>query len=206
MKNKILKNEPVPWRECQWLQTKTFKEITDAGLERLIQSMLKLDYISSLKVWRDKKGVTWILDGHHRQRALEEIERRGHEIPDLLPAEFIDCKDRREAARYCFAYASTYARVTEQGITDMIEEFDLNLEDLSDSIEIHGIDLESFNMGDEIPTEGVGEEEEREIPNRNIESGDMERAEEKLENQYKKETAHRTGTCPACAHEFEVDL
>lgn len=160
IKSRIIKQGPVAWQDCQWLQPKNFKSITGNAFERLINSIIKNDFVDPLKIWQDLGGAPWILDGHHRKKAFEEINRRAvideniPRVPDLLPAVFVDCQDKREAQRLCVLYASVYAEVEEAGAYQLIKELGYDFDAIKEEFQLPGIewrdnlDLSSFNPGE----------------------------------------------------------
>ena len=106
IKNKIIKTKLVDWRSLEWLQG-DLKELSDESFNKLKQSLKKNDFIMPFNVWNN--GKTWILDGHHRKRALAELEKEGFKSPSMLPANFIDCKNKKEASKLVLVYSSIYA-------------------------------------------------------------------------------------------------
>ncbi len=96
--NRVLKMEMVEWKSLSWLQPKTLKEMSTEAFGKLKASIVNNNFADPFKVWRDG-DKTWILDGHHRKRAMEELEKEGVGIPDVLPAVLVDCKNRKEAVR-----------------------------------------------------------------------------------------------------------
>jgi len=142
--NKILKTELIEWRNLEWLQG-DLKDISKESLDKLKLSIKQNDFIQPFNVWED--GKSWILDGHHRLKALKELETEGIEIPLLLPANIIDCKNKKEATKLVLIYSSIYASVSHQGLTDFMFENDLKLDDLQE-IDLPNIDLDVLDKTD----------------------------------------------------------
>lgn len=109
--NRIIKTEPVAWKTLEWLQG-GLKEISPESFNRLKFSLKRHSFIQPFNVWQDDQGKLWILDGHHRKKAMLELIAEGMEIPDLLPANFIVCHSRQEASELVLVYSSIYAAVT----------------------------------------------------------------------------------------------
>ena len=148
MKNfdsKITKQEPVKWRELKWLQSSKLKEPGSKGLDKLKNSLKENGFVQPFNVWQDAKGVVWILDGHHREKALKQLEAEGYEIPEMLPANFIDCADRKAAAKMVLVYSSIYAKITNDGLGEFLDDFELDLSDLANEIDLPGISVDHFN-------------------------------------------------------------
>ena len=139
--SKILKQELVPWRELKWLQSSKLKDLGTKGIEKLKNSLKENNFVQPFNVWQDSKGVVWILDGHHREKALKQLEAEGFQIPDLLPANFVECADRKDAGKMVLVYSSIYAKITNDGLGEFLDDFELDLSDLVNEIDLPGIDL-----------------------------------------------------------------
>ena len=139
--NRIIKTEEINWREVEWLQG-NLKELSDKQFGKLKQSLIKNSFIMPFNVWQN--GKLWILDGHHRQKAMLELEKEGHSIPDKLPANFIDCKDSKEAKKLVLIYSSIYARASEESLKEFITAADLNFDDLKLEIDLPDMNLENL--------------------------------------------------------------
>lgn len=148
--SRVLKTEEIDWREARWLQNEELKELDDEALERLCSSLAANSFVMPFNVWEDGEGTIWILDGHHRHKALEHIERHGVpdgeerkqiSIPDRLPATFIRCESRQEAAKLVLIYSSIYAKIKNEGLDIFLKLHDLDLTELK-----HEIDLPEFSL------------------------------------------------------------
>ena len=149
IKNKILKTELIHWKNAEWLQNKNLKELSSENLERIKTSIKNNNFVQPFNVWQDKKGDLWILDGHHRKLALECLEREGLKIPDKLPANFIDCKDKREAAKLVLVYSSIYAKIQVDGLKEFVELNNLDFADLAVEIDIPELNIDFLNCNPE---------------------------------------------------------
>lgn len=174
--SKILKQELVPWRELKWLQSSKLKDLGDRGIEKLKNSLKENNFVQPFNVWEDSKGVVWILDGHHREKALKQLEAEGFQIPDLLPANFVECADRKAAAKMVLVYSSIYAKITNEGLGEFLDDFDLDLSNLVNEIDLPGLDLADVMLENFEPAE--------------------------LEDQIKLDK-EKLIKCPKCGHEFE---
>lgn len=97
IKSKVIKTELVKWSELQFIQDENFKEWIDAGDQKLVNSILKYQFIDPFKVW-ENDGVIYCLDGKHRYLDLITLKNQGRNVPEELPATFIDCENIKEAA------------------------------------------------------------------------------------------------------------
>jgi DNA modification methylase len=162
----------VEWRSLEWLQNPNLKEMTKESFQRLKNSLKKNNFIMPFNVWQNN-GKTWILDGHHRKRALEEIEKEGVEIPQELPANFIECKDRKEAVKLILVYSSIYANVTEEGLYEMMSLEGLELEEIKLDIDLPQIDFDHFEAGYFEKKGNIDDDEVPEVTQAVTKTGDL---------------------------------
>lgn len=142
--NKVIKTEPVKWRELKFLQSENLKEIGKSEYEKLKKSLLENNFIQTFNVWQDKKDI-YLLDGHHRVKILFNLEQEGYSVPETFPGNFISCKNRREASKYLLIYSSIYAKVNREGMYEFFELEGLDLEELLQEIQIPDISFEYFD-------------------------------------------------------------
>lgn len=107
IKNRIIRTEMVEWRKLRWLQNENLKEMTKSSFEKLKQSLKQNGFVQPFNVWEN--GELWILDGHHREKAMQALVADGIFVPDVLPANFIDCVDEQEAKKLVIVYSAIYA-------------------------------------------------------------------------------------------------
>lgn len=133
--SKVIRTADINWRGMQFLQDGDFKEWLDGGDQKLLASILKYQFIDPFKVW-EHEGALYCLDGKHRCLDLQKAVDAGIEVPELLPATFIDCKDTTEAAELVLVYSSNYASITQQGLYNYLEKFNLDFPTLTDTIQL----------------------------------------------------------------------
>ncbi len=153
--NKIIKSDLIEWRNLEWLQGK-LKAIPENSLKKLKQSLINNSFVQPFNVWEN--GKLWILDGHHRKLAMEQLEIEGYTIPDKLPANFVECKDKKEASKMVLLYSSIYAKADEQSLTDFLSDNGIDFSDISGEIDLPELDLENFSINE------VDEEKLDEVP------------------------------------------
>ncbi len=141
--NKIIKSDLIEWRSLEWLQGK-FKTIPDNSLKKLKQSLINNSFVQPFNVWEN--GKIWILDGHHRKLAMEQLELEGYTIPDKLPANFVECKDKKEASKMVLLYSSIYAKADEQSLEEFLAENLMSYEDIKKEIDIPNINESFFDI------------------------------------------------------------
>lgn len=143
IKSRIIKLQNIKWKELQFIQQEDFKEWLPNGDKKLIESLLKYQFADPFKVW-ESDGVIYCLDGRHRYLDLKQVSELGNEVPELLPATFINCKNIKEAAELVLVYSSAYAKITQQGLLDFVKNFDLKFPDLQDIMNIPEFDNIAF--------------------------------------------------------------
>lgn len=135
----------VNWRTLSYIQDDTFKEFSPEAKARLKASIIKNKFAQPFYVWKDNEsGALYCLDGRHRSLVLEEMVTEGYPVPDELPGILIECRDKKEAAQLVMVYSSIYAKVTERGLLDFLQLYELNLDDLKTTIDLPGFDEQKF--------------------------------------------------------------
>lgn len=144
IESRIVKTELIQWRSATWLQA-NLKELSDTSFRALKTSLKQNGFAMPFAVWEEiATGTLWILDGHHRQKAMLELEVEGYRFPDELPANFVDCQNITEAARLVLVYSSVYASVTSDGLFEHLERFDLDFDSLSSMMVLPALNMEEF--------------------------------------------------------------
>ena len=143
IESRIVKTELIKWKELQFIQQDNFKEWINNGSEKLIESIIKYQFIDPFKVWKHN-GINYCLDGRHRYLDLEKVIASGKVVPDELPATFINCANMKEAAELVLVYSSSYAKITQQGLYDFVQNFDLDFPDLQNMMNIPDFDSIAF--------------------------------------------------------------
>ena len=87
-----------------------------------------------------------IVDGHQRIATTKELLKDGYEI-DKIPVIEIEAKTESEVAEKLLLLNSRYAKITDEGLYEYINEFNLDLEDFKADLEIPEIDIDSFFTG-----------------------------------------------------------
>lgn len=131
----------VRWRGLIWGQGK-LKGITGKSIDRLKRSLKENGWIQPFFVWRRPDGEMVCLDGHHRRRAMMELEAEGVKIPEELPAVFVSAKDEAEARRLILLYSSQYARVDKAGLKEFLLTVGATPDEMFGVIDLPGIDEE----------------------------------------------------------------
>ena len=138
---RVIKIEPVRWRELEWFQGK-LKVLTAKALQNLKRNIIRCGLADGFRIWEDPDGKRWIQDGHQRKRALEELERDGWQVPDVVEGIFIDCADEREAANLVLAYSSVYGQTGGDMLREFCEQHKIELTGLRDMLQIPKVDVD----------------------------------------------------------------
>lgn len=156
IQSRVIKTEPINWRNLQFIQQENFKEWINNGDAKLLESIMKYQFVDPFKVW-EHEGVLYCLDGRHRYLDLVKVADANYNVPDMLPATFIDCDDMKEAAELVLVYSSAYAKITQQGLLEFVQTFALDFPDLKDILNIPDFDniaFEGLLMQDEFGESG----------------------------------------------------
>lgn len=143
--SRILKTALIKWEQLEFIQQENFKEWIQEGDIKLTESILKYQFIDPFKVW-ENEGKLFCLDGKHRFLDLLRVRELGYEVPDELPATFVECENKKEAAELVLVYSSTYAKITQQGLFDFVSTFNIDLPDVKAVINIPEFSMERFEQ------------------------------------------------------------
>ena len=171
--SRVIKTQEIDWQKLKFIQDEDFKEWINDGDKKLLESILKYQFIDPFKVWQDGEDI-YCLDGKHRWLDLLRVKTTGVEVPDLLPATFIDCNDIKEAAELVLVYSSAYAKITQQGLFNHLEKFNLSFPDLKDVIQLPDFSTPRFEQQFDLFDTSNAEEPEAPLPSEPIvKSGDI---------------------------------
>ncbi len=162
MAMRIIKTEPVEWRKLKWFH-RDLKGVNKSAFDRLKASLAGNGFLQPFNVWQAGPTIT-ILDGQYRQRAMEVLEKEGYYIPDLLPANFIDCSGSTQAAELVLLYSSVYATTHETGLVDFARAFELDVDRLRIEINLPGIDIARLFAAEIPPADPLNPDSEDDIP------------------------------------------
>lgn len=70
IKSRVIKFDMIQWKDLQFIQNEDFKQWIDGGDQKLINSLLKYQFVDPFKVW-ENEGVIY-LNGH---LAVNDFER-----------------------------------------------------------------------------------------------------------------------------------
>ena len=142
--SRLLYCKEIAWRELKFIQQDDFKELPKPERQKLKNSLLGNEFADPFKVCQDTDGVVYCLDGKHRTLILEELIADGIKVPDMLPANFINCKDKKEAAKLVLIFSSSYAQITPLGMENFIALNELSVAEILEQISIPAINFEAL--------------------------------------------------------------
>jgi hypothetical protein len=138
------KAEFIELEKLNPFQPDSLKSMTKESFEKLKESILLNNFVTSFYVWDDGESL-WIIDGHHRKYALEDLKSSGVIIPDKFLCVFLRFQDEKQAAQALLTYASNHAKLHPEGFMEYCAEYNLNLKMLEQTLEIPGINIEKLD-------------------------------------------------------------
>jgi hypothetical protein len=115
------------------------KILPPAQQAKLRAELLKYGFSFPVFVWKD-----WILDGHQRIDTLKGLIDDGYRVGDI-PVVEIEASSRKEAAEKLLLVQSKYGQITDEGLVDFVEKFDLDFESIYKDLDLPDIkDLDAF--------------------------------------------------------------
>lgn len=174
IKNRVLKSGRVNWHNFKFLQPANFKDLSKESYQKLRASIINNNFVESFKVWQNKSDL-FCLDGFHRCRILKELEKEGYKIPQLMPADFLECNGRKEASKLVLIFSSIYARMNDEGLYQFLQKHELNFDDFKSEIDLPDFNLDRYEAG--YVSDGDYNEEDDIVPDPpaepKAESGDL---------------------------------
>ena len=110
IKVNVLGGSQVKWGEIIPLQPFGFKEQSDDEKSTLKNSILSAGFHDAFDVW-EHEGRIYSIDGVHRKIALMELISEGHEVPELLPCNYIIAETEAEAAGIVISRNSSHSHI-----------------------------------------------------------------------------------------------
>lgn len=140
LQNKILKYGKVDWQMIQDLQPDDAKPIYN--YEHLKNSLITNGFSNPLFVWEDEDGTLWSVDGKTRREVLRDLQN-DIEVPNELPAIFLDAKDRKQAIKMLLEVFNMRENPFDYNI---LQEW-IQLEEVN--IEIESVNIQKFELEEE---------------------------------------------------------
>jgi len=133
------------------------KELGRESFEKLRRQILsKKGFSFPVFVWGDNN----LLDGHQRLFVVRHlVEEKGYSVGPL-PVVEIEAVDKKEAAEKLLDLNSHYGKIIDQGLSDFINDNDLDFDTLVNDLDLPDFDIEAFvNEFESSKKKGLGEEE-----------------------------------------------
>jgi len=146
--------------------------------EKLKTSLIENGFWFPFFVWYCKEeNKHYFIDGHQRDKVLPEIQKKdGYQIPEKYPVVFIEANNKREAVKAILLQSSGYGFTDSAELDSLIVNYQLDIDDLSKSVNIPGIEIEDFKNKDFFP----------------VDKSEQPRLDEK-----------KSVICPECGYEFK---
>lgn len=133
----------IPLDRLNFLQD-DLKEITDENKAKLKKEIVDTGFAFKPHVWCSPNDLTlYLLDGHHRILVLRELQDDGYHVP-LIPIDIVDADDIEAARRRVLQASSSYAKITEHGLSNFSINAKLNPDDIKMSFDLPSIDMDKF--------------------------------------------------------------
>ena len=130
----------IPLDQLQNFQG-NLKTLDKSALEKLKRSLIKYGFSFPVFVWGNE-----ILDGHQRIFAAKALIESGYTIGNIPVAE-IEADSKKEAGEKLLMLNSHYAKMTDDGLYEFLNDFDIDISDLTDDLELPDINLDDFVEG-----------------------------------------------------------
>jgi len=164
IEDRILKSALVDWRKIEFLQPDDFKELDRKAYMKLKNSIVNNEVVDTFNVWEETIPETsgygsklWGLDGLHRCRMLEILDGEGFKVKKKYRANFIDCRDKKDAFAMVFLFSSVYAKTQQDGLFQMIQAAGLSVVEILEIADIPYVDINK--VGGEIAEDRAAEVE-----------------------------------------------
>jgi hypothetical protein len=152
--NKIIKSGYVKWKELIPFQNENFKEMSKDEFAKLEKSFTKNGSLMAWTIW-ESGNKKYLLDGVGRKLLYEEKEKQGLKPPDKVYCNYLDLKNKKEAAKAVLILSSQYRRITKEGLLEFTTLNDLysELPELSAEIDLANFDMPNYlGSNYELPT------------------------------------------------------
>lgn len=139
IKSRIIETRLVNWRNFVFIQDDDFKDQSVFELSKLKTSLIENEFIEPFYAWEHDDKI-YCLDGKHRCLGLESLALDGKNVPDLLPATFLDLENIEQAAKIVLLFNSQYARISKDGFQGFLDHYHINLDDILEQINLPDLD------------------------------------------------------------------
>lgn len=161
IKNLIDDAGMVSLDELHPFQPDNLKIMTTESFQKLKNSIVENDFVTGFVVWKDKDKL-WIIDGHHRKYALEQLKKEGAILPAKYACLYLGLKDKKHANKILLTYSSNHARLHPEGFLEFVHAIGMDMDILKETLDIPGIDIDRLD-GDieDMEPDAAGEENKK---------------------------------------------
>lgn len=129
------------------------KELSTENYGKLLDLMIKEGFAFPLAVARIKGKPYGVIDGHQRHRVIAQaiadggtlVDAAGRKV-DALPVVWVECRDKKHAARLILAAVSQFGRVTDDGLYAFVNDQGIGFDELA-GYDLPDFDTEAFVEG-----------------------------------------------------------
>jgi len=118
------------------------KSLSEEDYRKLRHEIIERGFSEPISIWQSE-GKNYILNGHQRLRALQQMEQEGWKIPHV-PVSLIFASSFKEAKMKLLSLASQYGKVEGQGLYEFMTESEIILDDLVESYRFPEINFDDF--------------------------------------------------------------
>lgn len=122
------------WHELKTYQFNDLKETKDRDIDKLKNAIVNEGFAFPFYCWQ-----RYVIDGTGRYLALLELEKEGHEIPDL-PCVSLRANSLKEAKKLSLLASSQHGKISQKSFDSFVEEFEID--EIKDDINIPEIKLD----------------------------------------------------------------
>lgn len=119
---------------CQTKDYLNFEDLTEfqgnlktrdkSDIDKIVRSIFKYGFSFPFFIWKNN-NVNYVLDGHGRYKALQELDNLGYSIPKL-PVVYVDCEDEKSAKDLLLRLNSQYGKMTKESVLDFVGDLELD--------------------------------------------------------------------------------
>jgi len=162
LRSRIIGLEMIRWKEMEFIQSDSFKTSTDEQYQKVASSLINNQFVAPFYTWQDENEQLWCVDGKRRDTVLRQIDADGGAkikdsetgqeefyeitIPEELPALLIDAESKEAAAKLVLLFSSTYGEVSQEGLAEFIQQYDLNFPELKFEINLPEFSMPRFEQ------------------------------------------------------------
>ena len=123
------------------------KSLSKEDFEKLRNSILKYGISFAIQVWIDPDKKCNIIDGHQTLRVLLHLrDKEGYEIP-LVPLDYIEAKDKKEAKEKILLRIAQYGKTTCDSMYEFMIENSITIQELKTDYRIPDINFGTLEIG-----------------------------------------------------------